>query len=228
MSSGSKNGTQIYYPFHSKSPSKRIPSRFSSEAPMERETLARPTFMMHTEDVGCLFLTTQDFSFRPLCWKLETILAACSIVVKSSFLNSPFTRLWMLRFWRSLQHRLVPPHRHLGPDSSLCGMPTVPLSFSAQYGMLVHSSSDADNYCSHEPWKCVRFNNSSHCRTRKAELTYDVELAIKFLTQWKILSQTAASRCDLTFQELTLPLPSGCAGGLVEPNSVLKKSTWMW
>jgi len=93
-------------------------------------TLARPTFVMHTEDIGCLFLTTWgDFLFKPLCWKLETTLAACSIVVKSSFLNSHFTRLWTLLFWQNLQHRLVSPHRHLGPDSSLCRTPTVPLSF---------------------------------------------------------------------------------------------------
>jgi len=35
MSSGSNNGTQIHYPFLSKSPSKRIPSRFPNGAPME-------------------------------------------------------------------------------------------------------------------------------------------------------------------------------------------------
>jgi hypothetical protein len=39
MSSGSKKGTQIHYPFHSKSPSKRIPSRFPTFAPMERYLL---------------------------------------------------------------------------------------------------------------------------------------------------------------------------------------------
>jgi len=38
MSCGSKKGTQIYYPFHSKSPSKQIPYRFSCGAPMERYT----------------------------------------------------------------------------------------------------------------------------------------------------------------------------------------------
>jgi hypothetical protein len=37
MSFVSKRGTQIYYPFHSKSPGKRIPSRFPKGAPMERE-----------------------------------------------------------------------------------------------------------------------------------------------------------------------------------------------
>jgi hypothetical protein len=38
MSSGSKKGTQIYYPFLSKSPGKRIPSKFLNGAPMERDT----------------------------------------------------------------------------------------------------------------------------------------------------------------------------------------------
>jgi hypothetical protein len=38
MSSRSKKRTQIYYPFLSKSPGKRIPSRFLNGAPMERET----------------------------------------------------------------------------------------------------------------------------------------------------------------------------------------------
>jgi hypothetical protein len=38
MSSGSKEGTQIYYPFLSKSPCKRIHSRFPSGAPMKRDT----------------------------------------------------------------------------------------------------------------------------------------------------------------------------------------------
>jgi hypothetical protein len=38
MSSGSKKGTQIYFPFLSKHPSKRIPSRLSNRAPIERDT----------------------------------------------------------------------------------------------------------------------------------------------------------------------------------------------
>jgi hypothetical protein len=37
MSSGSKKGTQIYYPFLSETPGKRIPSRFPNRAPMERD-----------------------------------------------------------------------------------------------------------------------------------------------------------------------------------------------
>ena len=35
MSSGSKKGTQIYYPFLSESPGKRNPSRFPNGAPLE-------------------------------------------------------------------------------------------------------------------------------------------------------------------------------------------------
>ena len=38
MSSGSKKGTQICYPFPSKSPSKRIPSRFPNGATKERNS----------------------------------------------------------------------------------------------------------------------------------------------------------------------------------------------
>jgi hypothetical protein len=45
MSSGSKKGTQIYYPFLSKSPDKRIPSRFPNRAPMDREISAYRAFL---------------------------------------------------------------------------------------------------------------------------------------------------------------------------------------
>jgi hypothetical protein len=45
MSCGSKKGTQIYYPFHSKSPSKQIPSRFPIGAPMVRDTCLQGIFM---------------------------------------------------------------------------------------------------------------------------------------------------------------------------------------
>jgi hypothetical protein len=38
ITSGSKKGTQIYYFFSLKSPSKRTPSRFTSGASMERNT----------------------------------------------------------------------------------------------------------------------------------------------------------------------------------------------
>jgi hypothetical protein len=44
MSSASKKGTQIYYPSHSKSPGKRIPSRFHNGAPMERDTRLQGIF----------------------------------------------------------------------------------------------------------------------------------------------------------------------------------------
>ena len=45
MSSGSKKGTQIYHPFHSKSPNKQIPSRFPTGAPMDRDTCLQGIFM---------------------------------------------------------------------------------------------------------------------------------------------------------------------------------------
>jgi len=44
MSSGTKKGTQIYYPSLSKSPWKQIPSRFPNRAPMERGTRLQGIF----------------------------------------------------------------------------------------------------------------------------------------------------------------------------------------
>jgi len=44
MSSGSKKGTQIYFPFLSKSPGKQTPSRFPKVAPLERDTLLHGIF----------------------------------------------------------------------------------------------------------------------------------------------------------------------------------------
>ena len=44
MSSGTKKGTQICYSFPSKSPGKRIPSRFPNGAPMERNTRLQGIF----------------------------------------------------------------------------------------------------------------------------------------------------------------------------------------
>jgi len=45
MSSGFKKGTQIYFPFLSKSPRKRIPSRFPNRAPTDRDTHLQGIFM---------------------------------------------------------------------------------------------------------------------------------------------------------------------------------------
>jgi hypothetical protein len=44
MNSGFKKGTQIYYPFLSKSPRKRIPSRFPNGATMGRDTCIQGIF----------------------------------------------------------------------------------------------------------------------------------------------------------------------------------------
>jgi hypothetical protein len=44
MSSGSKKGTQIYFPFLSKSPGKQIPSRFTNVVPKERDTRLQGIF----------------------------------------------------------------------------------------------------------------------------------------------------------------------------------------
>jgi len=56
MSSGSKTGTQIYHPFHSKSPGKRIPSRFPT-GPLWRETPASRAFLRLFLNVLYLFLS---------------------------------------------------------------------------------------------------------------------------------------------------------------------------
>ena len=58
MSSGSKKGTQIYYPFLSKSPGKRIPSRFPNGAPMEINTRLQGIFTY-------LFISTAPRRERP-------------------------------------------------------------------------------------------------------------------------------------------------------------------
>jgi hypothetical protein len=42
--SGSEKGTQIHYHFLSKSPGRRIPSRFHNKAPMERDTRLQGIF----------------------------------------------------------------------------------------------------------------------------------------------------------------------------------------
>ena len=55
MSSGSKKGTQIYHPFHSKSPGKQIPSRFPIGAPMERDT--------HFQGIFCVSLNISLFIY---------------------------------------------------------------------------------------------------------------------------------------------------------------------
>ena len=44
MSSGSKKGNQIYYPFLSKRPNKQISSRFPNGAPMGRNTRLQGSF----------------------------------------------------------------------------------------------------------------------------------------------------------------------------------------
>jgi len=44
MVTGSKKGTQIFYPFPLKTPSKRIRSRFPNGAPMETDTRLQGIF----------------------------------------------------------------------------------------------------------------------------------------------------------------------------------------
>jgi hypothetical protein len=67
ISSGSKKGTQIYYPFLSKSPGKRIPSRFPSGASRERDTSLQGIF---TDLLICLFISKALRKERPCSLKL--------------------------------------------------------------------------------------------------------------------------------------------------------------
>jgi len=61
MSSGSKKGTQIHYPFLSKSPSKRIPSRFPKWASVERHIHLQSNF---TSPYISLFIFLSESSLR--------------------------------------------------------------------------------------------------------------------------------------------------------------------
>ena len=60
MSSGSKKGIQLYYPFLSKSPVKRIPTRFPNWAPMGRDTRLQGIF---TSVLVYLFLSFPQSSW---------------------------------------------------------------------------------------------------------------------------------------------------------------------
>ena len=59
MSSGSNKGTQMYYPFLSKSPGKRIFSRFPNGAPMERDAHLQGIFTS---------LNPLNAELNPICW----------------------------------------------------------------------------------------------------------------------------------------------------------------
>ena len=69
MSSGSKKGTQIYFTFLSKSPGKRILSRFLNRAPMERDTCLQG---IYTSLLIYLFISKALRKERPL-WKQTPI-----------------------------------------------------------------------------------------------------------------------------------------------------------
>jgi len=62
MSSGSKKETQIHSPFLSKSPGKRISSRFPNGAPMEKDTRLEGIF---TSLLICLFISKTLRKERP-------------------------------------------------------------------------------------------------------------------------------------------------------------------
>jgi hypothetical protein len=64
MSSGSKKGTQIYFPFLSKSPGKRFPYRFPNGAPIESDTRLQGIF---THLLIYLFISKALRKERPFC-----------------------------------------------------------------------------------------------------------------------------------------------------------------
>ena len=105
-------------------------------------------------------ITQRNFSFKPLCWKLEATLAACSVDVKSSLINSPFTR----RDTTFLARPTTQKHTYC-LTAILVGLlfrtrilVVLCTRTSAQYSMLARSSGDADNCRRHEMCECVRSN----------------------------------------------------------------------
>ena len=102
-------------------------------------------------------ITQENFSFKPLGWKLETNLAACSVIAKSSFLNYTFTRRWTLLLVRRVQHAQRNLTAILGqsaiPHADTCTddpWPELCSRAGAQYCMLARSSDDVDNCYRHE------------------------------------------------------------------------------
>ena len=93
MSSGSMKGNQIYYPFLSKSPNKRISSRFPKRAPMERDTHLQSIF---TSLLLYLFISKalhkqhhSMFSKSRTLWKQMPIPETCLTYLSGSPVKEP-------------------------------------------------------------------------------------------------------------------------------------------
>jgi hypothetical protein len=101
-------------------------------------------------------------SHKPSCWKQPLLRVA--LLWKAPFINSPFTRLWTLLFWWSLQHKLHRPLQILtaSPPSwarLLFRTRTLTVLCSracARHCMLPRSSGDANNCRGHETCGRVR------------------------------------------------------------------------
>jgi hypothetical protein len=106
MSSGSKKGTQIHYPFLSKSPGKRIPSRFLNGAPMERDTCLKGIF---TFLLIYLVISKALRKEQPLC-KQTLIPEPYLIYFSGSPVMEPFLYVPLVEsLWREMPHSYNPP-----------------------------------------------------------------------------------------------------------------------
>jgi len=98
-----------------------FPTRSLSTLTQHLPSLVLPLWRTQRTSLSPFHITHGNFSFK-LWWKLETTLVACSVVVKSSFLDYIFTRDWTLLVWRSVQETQLTPHRHVGHRLILVGM----------------------------------------------------------------------------------------------------------
>ena len=119
MSSGSKKRTQIYCPFLSKGPGKRIPSRFPNGAPIKTDTHLQSIF---TSLLIYLFISKALRKERPL-WKQMTIPEPCLIYLLGSPGKQPSVQVPLMESpWREMprsfiHHSKSPVYEPPPPDS---------------------------------------------------------------------------------------------------------------
>jgi len=117
-------------------------STFTQHLPSLVQTLWRT----QRTQLSSSHITQGNFSFKPLGWKMETNLAACSVIAKSSLLNYTFTRLWTLLLTAILGQTAI-----THADSHCLSWIRVSCSRAGgKYCMLPHSSGDVDNCRRHE------------------------------------------------------------------------------
>ena len=93
ISSGSKKGSQIYYPFVSKSPGKRIHSRVPNGAPMERDTRLQGTFT----SVLIYFLMSKALGKERSVWKQTPISEPCLTYLLGPPVKEPFLQVPLMK-----------------------------------------------------------------------------------------------------------------------------------